>query len=856
MPNRPLLLFPAPELAEKGNLPQGFGRTHKPSHGRQGERVSPLFAQLQAAFDARQVELQQTAAGVEPEQVLVIETIGNIENFANAVRRIEGLEWMGEIEVDGIAPDEDFYDEKKPEKELSGRLYLVMTNQQALRELLSLWNRYKNDENMTFDRGFAKFRDVFLCLKDIRRWDVQDRLEETGVFDAWREDLEHFPDQPVRGEIELWFRNSESKRQDAERQLTLLIEEFDGRVLSQCALSDIAYHSILAELPRQVAQQVMNHSNVELVKCDSVMFFRPVGQMATGKALVEGDLTDFEVSEDQKRPSGDPVVAVFDGLPLTNHTLLADRLIIEDPDDFASQYTVADRVHGTAMSSLVVHGDLSNGENPLARPVYVRPIMKPINWYDSPRPEQIPADVLVVDLIHRAVRRMFEGDEATAPNIRIINLSIGDTSRQFTQAMSPLARLLDWLSVKYKVLFVISAGNHLDDIDTGISVDDFNDLGDQDREEFSVKKLYENARHRRLLSPAESINGIAVGALHRDDSTVSHNDDAINLFENALPSPVSAFGSGYRRSVKPDLICPGGRVFYNRPIGSNANAILKSRHFRIAPGNEVASPSSHPGDLNKTAYCCGTSNSAALISRALCICHDSLLEIFNEQAPDIEFTTYVAPLLKAMIVHGCSWDDIGERLQQILQTADNSRQIRNWISRWLGYGVPDYSRVLDCTEQRTSILGFGQLNDGEAHVFSLPLPPSLAARRDRRRLTVTLAYLSQVASSTQRYRIANLWFEVDGVRLASDRQDAEWRTVRRGTVQHEVFEDDRAIPFSDGDTVTIKVNCRKDARRMEEPATYGLAVSLEVAEGIDIPIYDEVRTRIATAIEIRAIEGR
>lgn len=859
MANRPLLLFPTPESADRGKLPPGFGRTHKPSHGRQGVRLSPIFAQLQAAFDARQVELQQTAAGVEPEQVLVIETIGNIEDFANAVRRIEGLEWMGEIEVEEIAPDEDFYDEKKPEKELSGRLYLVMTNQQALQEMLSLWKHYKDDENMTFDHGFAKFRDVFLCLKDIRRWDVQDRLDETGVLDIWRENLEHFPDQPVRGEIELWFRNSESKRQDAERQINSLIEELGGRVLSQYVLSDIAYHSILAELPRQAAQQVMDHSDVELVKCDSIMFFRPVGQMATGKSPVEGDLRDFEVSEDQERPSGDPIVAVFDGLPLTNHRLLADRLVVDDPDDFASYYTVAERVHGTAISSLVVQGDLSNGENPLTRPVYVRPIMKPINWYDSPRPEYIPADVLVVDLIHRAVRRMFENDGAdgsVAPNIRIINLSIGDPSRQFTQSMSSLARLLDWLSVKYKVLFVISAGNHPDDIDTGISVDDFNDLGDRDREELSVKKLYENARYRRLLSPAESINGIAVGALHRDDSTVSSIADAINLFGNALPSPVSAFGSGYRRSVKPDLICHGGRVFYNRPIGTNANAILKSRHFRIAPGNEVASPSSHPGDLNKTAYCCGTSNSTALISRALSICHDSLLEIFNEQAPDIEFTTYVAPLLKAMIVHGCSWDNIGERLRQILQTADNGHQIRNWISRWLGYGVPDYSRVLDCTEQRVSILGFGQLNDEEAHVFSLPLPPSLAARRDRRRLTVTLAYLSQVASGTQRYRIANLWFEVEGVSLASARQNAEWRTVRRGTEQHEVFENDLAVPFSDGDTVTIKVNCRKDARRMEEPAIYGLVVSLEVAEGIDIPIYDEVRTRIATAIEIRAIEGR
>jgi len=856
MADRPLFLFPAPERADRAKLSPGFGRIHRPSHGRQGERVFPIFARLQEAFNARQLELQQTAAGIEPEQVLVIETIGGVENFANAVRRIEGFEWMGEIEVEEISPDEDFYNENDPEKELKGRLYLVMTNQQALREMLSLWSRYKNDGNITFDRGFAKFREVFLCLTDIRRWDVQDRIDETGVFDAWHEDLEHFPDQPVRCEIELWFRNSVSKRQDAERQINSLIEALGGRALTKYILPDIAYHSILAELPRQVAQQVMAHPDVGLVKCDDIMFFRPVGQMATGKSPVEGDLADFEVSEDQKLASGYPVIAVLDGLPLTNHRLLANRLIVDDPEDFESYYTVADRVHGTAMSSLVVQGDLSNGENPLARPVYVRPIMKPIDWYNSPRPEYIPADMLVVDLIHRAVRRIFEGDgeeEATAPNIRIINLSIGDPSRQFTQTMSPLARLLDWLMVKYKVLFVISAGNHLYRIETGVSADDFNGLSVGDREELCVKKLYENARHRRLFSPAESINGITVGALHQDNSTVRHMHSAIDLFASVLPSPVSAFGSGYRRSVKPDLIYDGGRVVYDQPLGSNA--ILEPRHFRIAPGNEVASPSSHPGDLNKTTHCCGTSNSAALISRGLGICHDSLLDIFNEQAPEIEFTTYVAPLLKAMIVHGCSWNDIGERLREILQTADNGTQIRNWVSRWLGYGVPDYSRVLDCTEQRVSILGFGQLNDGEAHVFNLPLPPTLAARSDRRKLTVTLAYLSPVASGTQRYRIADLWFELGGVDLASGRQDAEWRSVRRGTVQHEIFENDSAVPFGDGDTVSIKVNCRKDARRMEEAATYGLVVSLEVAEGIDIPIYEEVRTRIATAIEVRAGDG-
>ena len=858
MADRPLLLFPTPETADRTKLPSGRGRIHRPSHGRQGARLSPRFTQLQAAFDTRRVELQQTTAGIDPEQVLVIETLGNVEDFANAVKRIEGLEWMGEIETEEIAPDEDFYDESDKSKKLSGRLYLVMTNQRALNEMLSLWQRYQNAADMKFEWGLTKFRDVFLCLKDIRRWGVKDRIEETGVLDVWREDLEHNGDRPIRFEVELWFRNSQDKRQMAQTQVIELIRQLGGTDLDNCIIRDIAYHALLAEVPANVVQQIIEHPDIELVKCDSVMFFRPVGQMATGREPVEGELSDF-VPAEASLPSGDPIVAVLDGLPLANHNLLANRLIIDDPDDYASEYTVADRVHGTAMSSLVAHGDLSDNEAPLARPVYVRPITKPNqnNWRDT-REEFIPDDVIIVDHIHRAVRRMFDGDgtsNATVPTIKIINFSIGDPSRQFTQTMSPLARLLDWLSIKYRVLFFISAGNHHRRvIDAGVSKEEFNLLSDEEKEALVVKALYGDARHRKLLAPAESINGITVGSLHHDSATVSYINDATDLFGNTLPSPVSAFGSGYRRAVKPDLIYNGGRVLYRELIGTPGDAKFESLHLRIAPGNRVASPSAAAGDLNKAAFCCGTSNATALVSRMAAICHDSLVEIFDEQAPDIEFSSYVTPLLKAMIVHGCSWGEISARLQEILQTPENVRHIRHWISQWLGYGVPDSSRVLGCTEQRATLLGFGQLRDEEAHVFRLPLPPALGARRDRRRLTVTIAWLSPLAANTQRYRTAYLWFEVEGGTLVPDRQNADWRAVRRGTVQHEIFEGERAVPLTDGDSLTIKVNCRKDAARIQEPVAYGLAASLEVAEGIDIAIYDEIRTRIASAVEIRTGE--
>jgi len=858
MPERPLLLFPAPDTADWSRRPPRFPRIHRPSLGRQGQRLSPLFTQLQTEFNARRVELQQTAAGTDPEQVLVIETVGGVENFANAVKRVAGLEWMAELETDEIAPDEDFYDEQNADKELSGRLYLVMTNQRALDEMFSLWQRYQADQNMVFERGLTKFRDVFLCLKDIRRWGAQDRIEETGVLDSWRENLEHDGGRAIRFEIELWFRGTDNKRQEAQGQVQALIGGLGGSVIGNCIFPDIAYHALLAEIPANAAQQIIDHPEVDLIKCDSVIFFRPVGQMATGKAPVECELSDHAIGE-AALPAGDPVVAILDGLPLANHGLLQDRLVIDDPDDYASAYTVADRMHGTAMASLVCRGDLSDDAPPLARPVYVRPIMKPIPWIDSPRPEQIPDDVLVVDHIHRAVRRMFDGEGTAAPaapTVHIINFSIGDPCRQFTQVLSPLARLLDWLSIQYGVLFVISAGNHPDDIATGMSKNDFNALTNAEKEARVVKALYADARHRKILCPSESVNGITVGALHHDSAPIGYMGHAVNLFESLLPSPVSPFGSGHRRAIKPDVVFNGGRVLYTTPIGTGGNATFETRRLRIAPGNKVASPSGIAGELDKVTYCCGTSNAAALTSRMATACHESLIDIFEEQAPDIELGAYLAPLLKAMIIHGCSWGEIGSRLQNILQTPDNGRHIRNWISRWLGYGVPDGERVLACTEQRATLLGFGQLNDEEAHVFTLPLPPSLGARRDRRRLTVTLAWMSPVAANTQRYRTASLWFEVDGRSLASTRQDADWNAVRRGTVQHEIFEGDQAVAITDDANLTIKVNCRKDAARIQAPIAYGLAVTLEVAEGIDLPIYEEIRTRVATTVEIRAREGR
>ena len=808
-------------------------------------------------------------SGMDPEQTLVIETIGHVEDFASAVKKIEGMEWLGGIDIEDIAPDDDFYIENNRDRLMNGRLFMLMTNQRALEQLLSLWKQYgdQGDPKFKFDRGLNKFRDLFVHIKDIRRWDTQDRFDETGAIEAWEYDLEHGDGRHIRFEVELWFRNSDARRNQNAEHITNLVLELGGQVIGESVHEEIAYHGMIAELTPNAMQTIIRDMSVELFKTDAIMCFRPLGQIAATPDVSEAD-TEYPDTEGQPPlPDGPPVVAVVDGHPLTNHQLLDGRLTVDDPDNFGSSYQAGEQIHGTSMASLVALGDLNGNQAPLKHSVYIRPIMKPNpKDFRQPRSEHIPDDVLSVDLIHRAVKRMFEGDgpeDAVAESVRVINFSIGDPVRLFLSSMSPLARMLDWLSHKHGVLFVVSAGNHANTIQTDVSESKFQAMSADEREALVVESLFSDRRNRRLLSPAESINGLTVGAVQSDESQFTDIPGTFNPLKNELPSPISAFGGGYLRAIKPEVVYPGGRMLYREDLKKSTKTKYAMQPAGNAPrpsppGNSSATPDVQPGGLQKTAYSSGTSNAAALVSREAGICYDSLMDILATGLEhEVDTRPYEVPLLKSMLVHGCTWGSHGTQIKQILKTSQSSRQINEIVSRWMGYGHPAIERILSCTEQRATLLGFGELSNDEAHVFDLPIPPSLGSVPEWRRLTVTLAWLSPIAAMSRKYRTAALWFDLDpeGAAIAKDRRGSSggqsgWRAVRRGTIQHETFEGDRAVPLDGSDSVKIKVNCRNDAGKIESHVAYGLMVSLEVAEGVNIAVYDEIKTRLATAVQV------
>ncbi len=167
----------------------------------------------------------------------------------------------------------------------------------------------------------------------------------------------------------------------------------------------------------------------------------------------------------------------------------------------------------------------------------------------------------------------------------------------------------------------------------------------------------------------------------------------------------------------------------------------------------------------------------------------------------------------------------------------------------MGYGVPDISRVVLCTENRATAIGFGEIIEDDKHEFIFPLPPSLSGVNDWRRLTVTMAWQSPINPSNRQYRVAALKVvppQKGGV--GGERAEAWHHQVIRGTVQHEIFEGEEVLSLQQGDNIVIPVECREDASSLEVSVPYGLAVTLEVKEGIDIPVYDEIREGIELAI--------
>lgn len=184
--------------------------------------------------------------------------------------------------------------------------------------------------------------------------------------------------------------------------------------------------------------------------------------------------------------------------------------------------------HGTFVASRCLFGDNIDyclGSHQLQP--YCKVIDVPVFGIDARGQKTFPNEFGLRKTVESVVAQFFE-------TTKVYNLSLGAPLPILDNQFTELAKLLDYLSKRYKVLFVVAAGN-INSL-----------LGNFPREHYSSPMS-------RIGCPAESLLSLTVGAIAKYT-----NDQALS--DANIISPFSRIGPGADLGIKPEVVAHGGNL--------------------------------------------------------------------------------------------------------------------------------------------------------------------------------------------------------------------------------------------------------------------------------------------------------
>ncbi|MFC3443769.1 S8 family peptidase [Sphingobium rhizovicinum] len=828
---KPLLRLNDPTDAPRRRSGGGGGDARSFTRAAQVANHGPFFKQLAEVLDGDNpaLELRANPDSLAPERLLVFEVTGSVKDFAKAASRIAGLEFTGEEELGADEHD------KNPE------FYLLVPQLGALREILSLWDGWET--NGTVPRNYTPWRDLFLQLRAVRPWGPADRVspQNREYFEAV---VDGAPDDfAVRIEIELVFRAAAEARQRAEQEVAAAVIASGGTIIHRCVHPAFAYHALLVDVPAAEVRRFCALNPESLAGVDPIGSIVP---QSVGVPLEVGDSLPIDPVHPQPA-NAEPIAAIFDAVPLQAHPLLAGRLVVDDPANLEAR-AVGSRVHGTAMASLAVHGDLNDPASPISRRVYFRPVM----FAPAFGGEIFADDRLVIDTVVEAVMRMrAEG----GTQVFIVNLSLGDTTRPFAGNISAWGKALDYLAYQYGILFLVSAGN----VAGGLTLEGHADVPTFHAAEVGVRNasvlraLDAIKADRRLLAPADSLNALTIGSWHRDAvaNAFAGASPFAPYIDQDMPNISSRLGLGHRRSTKPDILLAGGRqpvlfdpMAQGLVMGSHPNP---SRYW----GLKVAAPT---GDAaTGTHFTIGTSGANALATHTAHRIHDALERAYPQLIETMALG-HKAALIKALLVHCASWRDVEQFIRPIVdpELTLNHEHWRREVCRHLGYGFVDPEDAIACAGDRATMWATGTLGLEGSTVFNVPVPVALAGSPAHREVRATLAWLAPVRPGHLAYRAIKLKINALGGEdlgafgVATMNSQPTNSQSESGTIIHRRWRDARIGNFEDGATMPIHIQREKDqGTPIDEPIPFGLAVTIEM------PGMQEIYTQALQGIDLK-----
>lgn len=836
-PTKPLL-----RLTPRADQPRPLGRPRPvpPPEAfpreRQRAAIGPKFTRLAEvlARGENALELRADPAGLAPERLLVFEVRGSISAFAAAIQQISGLELVDEEELEGDEGDKHPF------------AYLLVPDMAALRNLESLWRRWQAGQLV---RGETTWANVFEHLRDLRPWGPNDRVHSSDrtFLATIVEDLENR--ELVRLEIELVFRSNDAAAWESEADVAGAITARGGAIVSRVRLYDISYHALLADVPVWAVREIIEQRIEGIAGLESVMHIRPQSEATTVEI---GDPAESPAVDAGERALGEPILALLDGVPVSGHRRLAAHIDLDDAFDLEPGAMVEARAHGTAMASLIIHGDLNRVEDRLSRQIHVIPVMG-----DGDR---FPRDRLVVDLIYLAVMRLRE----QRPGIVIVNLSLGNRYRPFHNQLSPWARLLDRLAYRLGLLFIVSAGNQVNDIGitTYATGRDYEEADGQSRATSMITALHGIMAERRLLSPAETVNGITVGGCNVD--AVTPGDRALARLlvdpfpDNVMANPSSSLGPGFARSVKPDILMPGARE-HMRFVRNHAHIDVAPTIASRGAGLKVAAPP-RAGRENLDGYTNGTSAAAALASRTCHRIHDALEATYGEEFLRLS-PLQRAVLLKALLVHPAQWPrDTADLIKATVGPWGRGQagKQKDNIRRFIGYGYVDAEDAVACAADRATFFATGQVGADRIVTIDVPVPLAIGGKARPHSLSATVAWFSPVSPGRKSYRSCRLKIlrpaEMDALAISSYSWQPDEHQINRGTVYSRCWNGKNAPVVTPDMTISLIVQRDPDqGLPVDESIPFGMAITISMPG--EIALYDEARARAAPHVRAPAAPG-
>lgn len=355
------------------------------------------------------------------------------------------------------------------------------------------------------------------------------------------------------------------------------------------------------------------------------------------------------------------------------------------------------------------------------------------------------------------------------------------------------------------------------------------------RRQAILDAMHRQQRARRLLAPAEAVNALTVGAVHDDASRAKPTGYAVDP-SDGLPSvsPITPSGSGYRRSVKPDLVANGGRVVFNATAGGGSSVL-----FRPNSGSQIGIRVAAPSQGGET-HVSGTSPAAAIVAGQAARLYELVEQVTNDSIPLSR--RHRASAVKALMIHGTS---VNSDLAHSPLTPESV----------LGNGaaVRDYSN--GCADNEAVVLFFGSIGALEEVDLRFPLPDGLNDR-DMKRIDATLAWLTPVNWRHRQYRRAALSFVAPAGAIPDLGKPVGLPTgvTSRGanTVDHRSWQVEKAFGAGQGSDMTIRVKCHEQAGGLAgERVDFAVALSLWVAPNLTVDVYSQVRDQVAARIPVR-----